>query len=327
MKYWLLLVMIVSTPFGGMCHEVRPAYLGITQLTGNQVEIVWKVPAQSNRVLGIMPQFPPDWNVKLVSQLMLDGAFRQQFRMEIPADFRGSEIYFDGLSATMTDVLARAEFADGSQQVELIRPAAPVFRIPMIPSPTSVARTYFLLGVDHIWLGIDHLLFVLGLVLITVGGWKIFKTVTAFTLAHSITLSLAALNLIHVPIPPVEAMIALSILFLAWEAIRHRTGHATLTGQKPWWVAFSFGLLHGVGFASALGETGLPHGDIPLALGMFNVGVEFGQIVFVAILLGIRIGARRFFPRILPPAYRMLAYAIGGCASFWLIERIVGFWG
>jgi hydrogenase/urease accessory protein HupE len=181
------------------------------------------------------------------------------------------------------------------------------------------------LGIEHILLGIDHLLFVLALIMITKGKWRILKTITAFTLAHSITLSLAALGIVNFPGPPVEAVIALSIVFLASEIIRNFNGQQTLTSKKPWIVAFTFGLLHGFGFAGALADIGLPQTEIPLALAFFNIGVELGQIIFViAMLLVIYLlQLKKEWPTYLK---KIPPYAIGSLAAYWMIERVAGFW-
>ncbi len=198
----------------------------------------------------------------------------------------------------------------------------------MIPGESSrfdVIKTYTVLGIEHILLGIDHLLFVLALIMITKGKWRILKTITAFTLAHSITLSLAALGIVNFPGPPVEAVIALSIVFLASEILRNYKGEQTLTGKKPWIVAFTFGLLHGFGFAGALADIGLPQTEIPLALAFFNIGVELGQIIFVIFMLAVIyvINLKKDWPPVLK---KIPAYAIGSLAAFWMVERIAGFW-
>jgi hydrogenase/urease accessory protein HupE len=188
-----------------------------------------------------------------------------------------------------------------------------------------VAAAYLTLGVEHILTGIDHLLFVLALLLLTRGTWRLVKTVTAFTVAHSITLGLATLGIVHVPSKPVEAIIALSIVFVAAEIVQARRGHQGLAARVPWIVAFTFGLLHGFGFAGALSETGLPAGHIPVALLFFNLGVEAGQLLFVAAMLAVMACARHIqmvWPRwagLVPP------YAIGGLASFWVIQRVAAF--
>ena len=190
----------------------------------------------------------------------------------------------------------------------------------------EIAWAYTVLGVEHILGGIDHLLFVLALLLIVRGGKRIVVTITAFTVAHSITLVSASLGLVAVPGPPVEAIIALSIIFVASEVVHGLQGKAGLTARAPWIVAFSFGLLHGFGFAGALAEVGLPQVDIPIALLMFNVGVEIGQLLFVAACLLIAGIANRVFPRSLAWVSPLAAYAIGTVATFWTIERVVSFW-
>jgi hydrogenase/urease accessory protein HupE len=198
----------------------------------------------------------------------------------------------------------------------------------IVPGETSVAQiigVYTVLGIEHILFGFDHLLFVLALIIIAKGKWKIVKTVTAFTLAHSITLSLASLGLVTFPGAPVEAVIALSIVFLAVEIINIQKGEPSLTSKKPWLVAFIFGLLHGFGFAGALSEIGLPQQAIPFALGFFNVGVELGQLAFVFVMLGVFAVIKRFKLK-LNWGKKLIAYSIGSLAAFWMIDRIVGFW-
>ena len=192
-------------------------------------------------------------------------------------------------------------------------------------SAWQVARDYTLLGVDHILSGFDHLTFVLALLLIVSGARRLLITVTAFTLAHSITLAAATLGVLWVPGPPVEAVIALSILFLANELIKVNRGEASLTARNPWVVAFAFGLLHGFGFAGALGEIGLPQNEVPLALLMFNVGVEIGQLLFVAVVLVGLLLVKRLHDNWPVWLRQVPAYGIGGISAFWLIERVVGF--
>jgi hydrogenase/urease accessory protein HupE len=191
----------------------------------------------------------------------------------------------------------------------------------------SVAGAYLAHGVEHILLGYDHLLFVLALILIVRDVRRLIATVTAFTVAHSITLALATLGVVHVPGPPVEASIALSILLLACEIARAQEGKPSLTARWPWVVAFAFGLLHGLGFASALSEIGLPRGDIPLALFAFNIGVETGQLVFIAAVLGLLAVVRRFsVPELVSQRARpVMTYAIGILAAFWFVQRVADF--
>jgi hydrogenase/urease accessory protein HupE len=218
---------------------------------------------------------------------------------------------------------------NGTVSTTLVRPSRPWIEIAAAPGTLAVAGAYVLHGIEHILFGFDHLLFVLALILIVRNGRVLLWTITAFTVAHSITLSLATLGVVHVPAPPVEAMIALSIMLLACEIARLRYGQNSLTSRWPWIVAFSFGLLHGFGFASALTDIGLPQGDIPLALLSFNAGVEIGQLIFIGVVLGALFCIRRFGvpPRIRHAAVPVTSYAIGITSAFWFIERLAGFGG
>jgi hydrogenase/urease accessory protein HupE len=240
----------------------------------------------------------------------------------------GKRIEFVGLQATITDVLVRVQLLDGTRSTTLVRPSRPWVEIAISRGPLAVAGAYVMHGVEHILFGFDHLLFVLALILIVRSGRVLLVTITAFTIAHSITLSLATLGVVHVPGPPVEATIALSILLLACEINRMQCGRESLTAKWPWLVAFSFGLLHGFGFAGALTEIGLPPGDVPLALFAFNVGVEIGQLIFIGVVLSALALARRTgFPLIFEcHALSIATYGIGILAAFWFIERLVGFW-
>jgi hydrogenase/urease accessory protein HupE len=223
-------------------------------------------------------------------------------------------------------VLLRVAYLDGSSSNQRLTPAAPETIIPARPSAFEVVQTYLVLGVEHILLGVDHLLFVLALLLLVRGLGRLVATVTAFTVAHSITLGAATLGFVHVPSAPVEAMIALSILFLASELARRRAAHAPqdLTTRFPWLVAFAFGLLHGFGFAGALSEVGVPEEAVPLALLFFNVGVELGQLVFVAAVFLLAWVVRASAVRV-PAAWRTaVAYGIGSVAAYWAVERTLG---
>jgi hydrogenase/urease accessory protein HupE len=238
-------------------------------------------------------------------------------------------IHIDGLAQTSTDVLVRFDFADGVNEARRLTPGNPSFTVPIQPSRLEVARTYFLLGVEHILSGIDHLAFVLALLILVKGMRRLIITVTAFTIAHSLTLAGATLGFVHMPGPPIEAAIALSIVFVASEIIHSRQGKPGLTENYPWVVAFTFGLLHGFGFAGALSEIGLPQNSIPIALLFFNVGVEIGQLLFIACVFAVIALARHIARRINVPqpawAWAVPPYAIGGVAAFWVIQRIAAF--
>jgi hydrogenase/urease accessory protein HupE len=238
----------------------------------------------------------------------------------------GTRIDFVGLEGTITDVLVRIQFANGQQFSALVHPSNAMIEIPPDQGAMTVARTYVTLGVEHILTGWDHLFFIAALFMLVGNMRTLFWTITSFTLAHSITLALVTLDVIRVPPPPVEAVIALSIVFVAVEIVRTSQGHATVASRKPWLIAFTFGLLHGMGFASALTQVGLPRNNVPLALLFFNVGVEIGQITFVMALVALSLVARRFARPVQLSAARLAScYIIGGIASFWLLQRISNF--
>ena len=235
-------------------------------------------------------------------------------------------IKIEGKAVGVSDIIARIERLDGSSQVERLDAGASEFTVRAAAGTAEVAWSYTWLGFEHILGGIDHLLFVFALLLIVTGGKRIVATITAFTVAHSITLMAATLGWVQVPGPPVEAIIALSIVFVAAEVLHGLQGKPGLTARAPWIVAFSFGLLHGFGFAGALAETGLPQNAIPVALLMFNVGVELGQLFFVVVVLALAALGQRILrtrPAWVLPAS---AYTVGTVAAFWTIERVASFW-
>lgn len=326
-----LSIIALTFPTAARADDFRPAYLQVTQNGPTGYEILWKAPALSEEaLLKVRPQFPPG-SIELSQRRtsFADGIAVQRWRVEVPGGLEDKEITFPGLSDARIDVLARLERADGSVQLERVLPIDPTFEIKSTPGPFEVVQTYMVLGIEHILLGFDHLCFVLALILIVRGTRRLIWTVTAFTGAHSITLALATLGVVQVPGPPVEAAIALSIIFVANEIIQQRRGREGLASKRPWLVAFIFGLLHGLGFAGALAEVGLPANAIPLALLFFNVGVEIGQLLFIAaVLLAMqllsRLAARQKEPQ---PGEVLSAYGIGGLSAYWLIERVSNFWG
>ncbi len=345
-------------------HEVRPAYLELTERAPGEFDVLWKVPAlggtqvageeiphelpartdvaDTTKTLpcgcpaptmaelsrGVTPIHPvmPENSVIVVPPRVerIFGAEIKRWTFSTNGKgLDGWEATVHGLPSTMVDVLVRVALRDGRVVSHLLRPEAPSFVFNANDSGPA-AGGYFILGVEHILFGIDHLLFVLALVLIVRGVPLLVKTITAFTIAHSVTLALATLGVVHVPSAPVEATIALSIVFVASEILRSRNGKRGLTERAPWLVAGTFGLLHGFGFAGALSQVGLPAHDIPLALLFFNLGVEAGQLAFVVVALGVISLLRRMrlpqWAPILPP------YAIGSVAMFWVIQRTVAIW-
>ncbi len=321
----LLLLLQLFLPSRVSAHEVRPAYFSITQSTDSTYQVVWKLPALGDAIPKIYPTLPKHWEVVESSSNLLPGNLRRTYTILISGNLEGSSLYFEGLEKTLIDVLVSIKMLNGEQYSAMIKPANPNYLIPTAPDKLNVIKTYLVLGINHILSGIDHLLFVLALLLITNGFRKLVKTITAFTIAHSITLTLAAIGTVGLPGPPVEAVIALSIVFLAVELFHHNKGIDGLTVRNPWVVAFTFGLLHGFGFAGALSEIGLPQSGIPTALLFFNVGVELGQLAFVLAVLAILWLISKLkikwpnWIKWVPP------YAIGSMASFWLIERVISF--
>lgn len=309
-------------------HETRPGYLEIAEEGPEAYRVLWKVPAREELRLSIRPVFPDGcaWVSDPIS-FAAGEFFSERRALLCPGGLTGKTIRIDGLNATETDVLVRVVWRNGTTQTALLKPSAPAFTVEASPGTVQVAATYLRLGVEHILLGIDHLLFVLALLLLVKGARRILATVTAFTLAHSLTLGVAALGFARVPQQPVEAVIALSIVFVAMEILHVGQGRASLTERWPWVVAFIFGLLHGFGFAGALSEVGLPAQAIPLALLFFNVGVEAGQLLFIASVLLLAAALRRV--PVATPAWvlGLPAYGIGAVAAYWTIERVAGFWG
>jgi len=318
----------MSLAAGALAHESRPAYLEITETTPHRYEVTWRTPLLSGMRLPVVLRFPDSVrNITEPYTREFADSLVERRVIEVADGLAGKRIEFVGLQATIADVLVRVQRLNGDHSTTLVRPSRPWVEIAVARGPMAVAGAYLMHGIEHILLGFDHLLFVLALILIVRSGRVLLLTVTAFTIAHSITLSLATLGLVRVPGPPVEAVIALSILLLACEIIRMQNGEASLTARWPWVVAFTFGLLHGFGFAGALTQIGLPHGDVPLALFAFNVGVEFGQLIFIGAVLGALMLARRvgLTPAFADRALVVATYAIGSLAAFWFIERMTGF--
>lgn len=309
-------------------HESRPAYMQVTEVAPKRYEIVWRTPVLSGMRLPVVLRLPSGArNVTEPTSRELSDSLVERRLIELDAGIAGARIEIVGLQATITDALVRVQMLDGAHSTTIVRPSKPWIEIATSQGPLAVAGAYLMHGIEHILFGYDHLLFVLALILIVRNGRALLITVTAFTIAHSITLSLAALGVVHVPGPPVEATIALSILLLACEIIRSDRGQRSLTAQWPWLVAFSFGLLHGFGFAGALTEIGLPRGDIPLALLAFNLGVEAGQLIFIGAVLAIlRLSRWIRFPAFVQRHARLATtYAIGILAGYWFIERLSSF--
>jgi hydrogenase/urease accessory protein HupE len=316
----LVTLAVVQTAYA---HEVRPGYLELRQMDVEAYAVLWKVPAVGEMRLSLHPLFPENCRpVGKVTSYRGHDSYAERLSIACPGGLNGRTIAIDGLAATMTDVLVRIEFADGTSWTQRLKPSVPAAVIPKTASRLETAGVYLKLGVEHILTGVDHLLFVLGLIIITRGGWKLVKTVTAFTISHSITLTAATLGFVHVPQRPVEAVIALSIVFVAAEILHGWWGNEGIAARMPWVVALTFGLLHGLGFAGGLSDAGLPQRNIPLALLFFSFGVEAGHFLFVGTVLLLVAMARRAMPRVPQWAELVPPYAIGAVAMFWVIQRI-----
>jgi hydrogenase/urease accessory protein HupE len=323
-----VLFTVLASVVAALAHESRPAYLEITETGPNRYAVLWRTPLLSGMRLPVALRFAPEIrDVTAPTERVFSDSIVERRTIAAEGGLAGKRIEFVGLQATITDVLVRIQVLDGTHSTVLVRPSQPWIEIALSRGLLAVASAYLSHGIEHILFGFDHLLFVLVLLLI-VSNWRMLLwTVSAFTLAHSITLSLATLGVVQVPGPPVEASIALSILLLACEIVRAQRGQPSLTAQWPWIVAFCFGLLHGFGFAGALTRIGIPPGDVPLALFAFNVGVEIGQLVFIACVLAAIASIRRIgVPMLIErSAKTVTTYGIGILAGFWFIERVAAF--
>jgi hydrogenase/urease accessory protein HupE len=332
----LLAVLGVLVAQPARSDELRPGYLELRQTAPDTYNLLFKIPARGEDLrLAVYLKLPDGTqDVGAPRASFGDGAYVERRTIRRDGGLAGHAVTIEGLSATSTDVLVRVETLAGALQTERLSPTRTAFVVQAAPDAGEVAVTYLGLGVEHILFGFDHLLFVLALVILVRDWRRVAVTVTAFTIAHSITLAAATLGFVNVPGPPVEATIALSIMLVAVEILNARHGKPSFTARLPWLVAFSFGLLHGFGFAGALAEVGLPQHAIPVALLFFNTGVEVGQLIFVAAVLSLiwlsRYAASLLFETgLVKRAFDRLdvtiAYGIGGVAAYWLIERTTAF--
>jgi hydrogenase/urease accessory protein HupE len=306
---------------GVSADEIRPAYLELREVMPGEFDVLWQTPMVGEARLALEPEFSGEaLPLSPVTTQIVAGNALQTWRLRAPA-LRGQTLRIRGLEKTVTDVLTRFQFLDGTVAINVLQPSAPTLAVPERQSALALSRNYILYGIQHIWFGVDHLLFVLGLLLIVGDRWTLVKTITSFTVAHSITLAVATLGFAHAPIEPLNAAIALSILFLGPEIARIWRGETSLTIRRPWLVAFIFGLLHGFGFAGALTGAGLPRPDLALALLTFNIGVEIGQIAFVLLVVALERSFRQLEIRWPPWLARAPGYLIGSAGAFWTIQR------
>jgi hypothetical protein len=324
-RVWLALLIAIA---GGasppaVAHEIRPAFLQIREIEPSTYDILWKTPAQGDMRLALNIELPPDCrDFGQARTTPVNAAVIQHWRSQCNGGLAGKTVVIANLETSLTDVILRFEPLSGRPRTLRIQGAEPRAVIPARQSPVELAQIYFRLGVEHILSGVDHLLFLLCLLMLVRHFKRLIGAVTAFTVAHSITLAGTTFGWWQPASLPVEACIALSIAFLAAEVIRARAGTTGLTQRWPWIAAFGFGLLHGFGFAAALREIGLPDEAVWKALLFFNLGVEVGQVVFIGMVLAAVWSWRRFLTATLPNwAWRLPAYAAGVVACFWFIER------
>jgi hydrogenase/urease accessory protein HupE len=320
-SFWALLLWLLAFAAPARADDLRPGYLDITQETQAQWRMTWKAPAVGRKVTAAKPVIPDRCTAGRERLSASDFALIYVRSLSCPNGLKGQVVGLSGIDSRFSDALIRiAPLGEGVQTGRLTI-ENPTFKVSETPDRWQVAKTYFWLGVTHILAGFDHLLFVIALVLLLNGAWRIAQTVTAFTIAHSLTLIGTTLGWISVARQPVEITIALSIIFLGVEIVKADPAKPRLSERFPWAIAFGFGLLHGFGFAGALAEIGLPQGEIPVALLTFNLGVEAGQLVIVSgalLVLGL---ARRYAHSGARVLRHVSAYVIGITASFWLIER------
>jgi hydrogenase/urease accessory protein HupE len=333
-RFSLLLLLIVASV--AHAHDARPNYVQISETAANAFSVMWKVPASVPGAALPFPTLPDGCKAEQPPTWQAAGAEfigQQVFICSASLSGRTVGIEFPTYNPSLS-TLYKVRLANGEEHVRILRPDESSWTVPDAESAFGVAKEYTVLGIEHIWIGIDHLLFVACLLFIARAPRRLLITITGFTVAHSITLALSALDLVRIPTPPVEAAIALSVVFLAWEIAKG--DESSLTYRFPVMVSSSFGLLHGFGFAAVLRDIGLPQTELPTALLFFNVGVEIGQILFVLALLAAFFVLRPLLVRVLRwgpddavhwssltiPA----SYVIGSIASYWMIDRVSGFW-
>jgi len=329
-RFWTLIGLIfaaLTASVGAAGHEVRPAFLQITETRPQTWTVFWKQPAMGDVALRLAPHLSSGWlDAPPSDQYAAPGFLVKTWTVRSPKPLSGQTLRIEGLDQTITDVLVQVSLSDGRHIDAVVKPQHPTLDLQLDAASAPAAPAYLKLGVEHILTGVDHLMFVLGLLLLVGVNWRVVKAVTAFTVAHSLTLTAAALGWVHAPSVVIESLVALSIVFVAVELIPRPGREETLTRQHPWVVAFVFGLLHGLAFAGALAEIGLPPHAVAMSLFLFNVGVEIGQLAFIGVAVLAILGLRRLRAlapwNLATPARLAPAYAIGSFASFWLIERL-----
>ena len=321
---WLLALLLMVAASPAAADELRPGYLELTQQDAQHWKLVWKAPVLGGLATHARPLVPPQCRQSVPVARLQGAALVAESVLTCSKGLSGSEVGLAGMDAAFTDALVRIAPLGRPVQAARLTPGHATVMVASVPDRWDVARSYFVLGVEHILTGYDHLLFVVALVLLLGKLGVVVRAATAFTVAHSLTLVGTTLGVIGLAQAPVEALIALSIVFLAVEVVEQDPARLRLSERIPWLVAFGFGLIHGFGFAGALREIGLPEGDVPTALLTFNLGVEAGQLLIVALTLTVLFALRRLTPPALRPVKLAASYAIGITASFWFIQRLLG---
>ena len=305
-------------------HEVRPAFLQIREIEPSTYDVLWKTPAQGNMRLSLNVRLPSECrNISEPRMTLVNAAVVERWRTRCEGGLPNRQLTVQNLQTSLTDVILRFEPLTGSPKTLRMTASAPLVVVPPQQSTTGVVQTYFRLGIEHILSGFDHLLFVWCLMLLVNDRRRLLVAITSFTVAHSITLAGTTFGWLRLDAVAVEACIALSIAFVAAEIVKGREGKPSAMRRWPWIACCGFGLLHGFGFAAALREIGLPEDAVPLALLFFNLGVEAGQILFVAALMALMFAWHRYVPRPLGRLREVPPYIAGIVASFWFIERTV----
>ena len=322
MKCWGFLLLVLCSIAQG--HELQAGFLEIAEQAPGRYDIFWRQPAGGGAPLRLTPVFPASCQQASEAGGALEaGAWRYRATIQCDPALGGQTLAIEGLEGFPTDVVVRVQHAGGAVETHLLRPERPSITLGSAAAPRRSAAAYLVLGIEHIALGVDHLLFVLGLLLIVRTRWILVKTITAFTVSHSIALAAATFSVVSVPAAPLNAAIALSILFLGPEIVRTWRGETSFTLRHPWAVAFLFGLLHGFGFASGLTGLGLPRTEIPLALLLFNLGVEIGQLAFVTAALALVRAWHALEIRWSASALRIPGYVVGTAGAFWTISTVI----
>ena len=316
----LLAVAMILMASQVQAHRFAPSVLRWEQVADNQFAVSWKTPIQQVSDIPLQPVLPDNCTVEGESSWLQEGTGkRKQYSLTCDGELTGQRIEVAGLAANQSSVLLNVVARDGATYQAVLTAEDPKFVVPAEPNPWTVVTRYSVLGAEHIWAGLDHLLFVLGLLLLVGHGRRLVWTITAFTVGHSVTLAMVTLGVFDYPVALIEFLIALSIFVLAIELTR-TSGHSRLWRQ-PWWLAGAFGLLHGMGFAGALAETGLPSNNIPLALLFFNIGIELGQLAFIAVLMLLGSLVVRFYPQRPVALAQIPVLILGGLSAMWCFER------